>query len=68
MRLTHSLTGNPRRVETQPQFLECQRELLPFVPGAARQIARLRASRLAWIIAALCGWLVAGLVIWMQVD
>ena len=53
---------------TQPQFIDCQRELLAGITDYDRQIARLKAQRLAWIIAAVGGWGVVGILIWIRAN
>ncbi len=58
-----------KRMKSQPlNFIDCQQELLRRAGSVTHQVARLKAQRLAWIIAAVAGWGVVGILIWMRAS
>lgn len=56
-------------MKTQPlHMIDCQRELLGLIPSQQKEIARLKATRLAAVIFAVGGWGVVVLLICIRAS
>lgn len=53
-------------ITQQPEFIDCQQELLAGVTFMERRIERLKLWLAAAVVFAIGGWLVVGILIWMR--
>lgn len=55
-------------ISAQPEFIDCQRELLGLAGSVRRKEERLKTWLAVAIVCAVVGWGVVGILIWMRAS